>query len=822
MKIKKMLMVAIVAIVAIAAPLFSTKALAAEDDKIDEYTPVDITVPFTKVWDGGEGERPESVTVNLYRFREGDLYQGAEPFATAKVSGEEGWKYNFDLKDSESDPLFYRDADGNYHPYSFATEESPIPGFSDIARKNPELVLKIEKAGEHDDIWIKPSDANGFEINTKDTPMSFIAMKSGETLYIWTPEKLSLSEQIVMFEAVAKHPDFPTEWKDTTFLTGYGHYDKGGFATSADKVEFDDFSVWSFWARGTYVRSTTDQLSASITSVVDLTDVTVTVKWDDADDKDGIRPEKLELTLNGVPEGVEPTVAKDGSTWTYTWTGLPKTDADGAEIAYTVAEESVPEGYKADPATVAAGGTITNTHEPAPEPKPTPVPEPVDVTVTVKWDDADNKDGIRPEKLELTLNGVPEGTPTPDVEIAKDGNTWTYTWKGLPKTDADGKDIAYTATEAKIPDGYKADPATVAAGGIITNVHEPKPAPKPETVDVTATVKWDDANNRDGLRPQDLALTLNGLPKGTEAPKPEVKKDGNTWTYTWKGLPKTDADGKEISYTIAEEKVPSGYTADYASIKASGTITNTHKSESVNITVTVKWDDADNGDGLRPEDLALTLNGLPKGTDAPKPEVKKDGSTWTYTWTGLPKYAGGKEIAYTVSEAKVPAGYEAASTSAKSGGTITNAHKPEKTVVNVAAKWVDADDKEGIRPASIKVTLLADGKPAEGVNPIDLNEATGWKGAWENLPKYTKDGKEIAYTVQTAEIEGYTTSTKKAGTNGFEVTSTITGTVPTPDDGGKDAGFPIVPVIAVGVVAGIAVIAGAAVYLAKSGREERN
>ena len=920
MKIKKMLMVAIVAIVAIAAPLFSTKALAAEDDKIDEYTPVDITVPFTKVWDGGEGERPESVTVNLYRFREGDLYQGAEPFATAKVSGEEGWKYNFDLKDSESDPLFYRDADGNYHPYSFATEESPIPGFSDIARKNPELVLKIEKAGEHDDIWIKPSDANGFEINTKDTPMSFIAMKSGETLYIWTPEKLSLSEQIVMFEAVAKHPDFPTEWKDTTFLTGYGHYDKGGFATSADKVEFDDFSVWSFWARGTYVRSTTDQLSASITSVVDLTDVTVTVKWDDADNKDGIRPEKLELTLNGVPEGVEPTVAKDGSTWTYTWTGLPKTDADGAEIAYTVAEESVPEGYKADPATVAAGGTITNTHEPAPEPKPTPVPEPVDVTVIVKWDDADNKDGIRPEKLELTLNGVPEGTPTPDVEIAKDGNTWTYTWKGLPKTDADGKDIAYTATEAKIPDGYKADPATVAAGGIITNVHEPKPAPKPETVDVTATVKWDDANNRDGLRPQDLALTLNGLPKGTEAPKPEVKKDGNTWTYTWKGLPKTDADGKEIAYTIAEEKVPSGYTADYASIKAGGTITNTHKSESVNITVTVKWDDADNkdglrpkdlaltvnglpkgtdapkpevkkdggvwtytwtglpkfdggkeiaytvsegtvptgyevagapakvggtitnthkpgtvtvtvtvkwddadnGDGLRPEDLALTLNGLPKGTDAPKPEVKKDGSTWTYTWTGLPKYADGKEIAYTVSEAKVPAGYEAASTSAKSGGTITNAHKPEKTVVNVAAKWVDADDKEGIRPASIKVTLLADGKPAEGVNPIDLNEATGWKGAWENLPKYTKDGKEIAYTVQTAEIEGYTTSTKKAGTNGFEVTSTITGTVPTPDDGGKDAGFPIVPVIAAGVVAGIAVIAGAAVYLAKSGREERN
>ncbi|MBQ6522121.1 MAG: Cna B-type domain-containing protein, partial [Atopobiaceae bacterium] len=507
MKIKKMLMVAIVAIVAIAAPLFSTKALAAEDDKIDEYTPVDITVPFTKVWDGGEGERPESVTVNLYRFREGDLYQGAEPFATAKVSGEEGWKYDFDLKDSESDPLFYRDADGNYHPYSFATEESPIPGFTDIARKNPELVLKIEKAGEHDDIWIKPSDANGFEINTKDSPMSFIAMKSGETLYIWTPEKLSLSEQIVMFEAVAKHPDFPTEWKDATFLTGYGHYDAGGFAVSADKVEFDDFSVWSFWARGTYVRSTTDQLSASITSVVDLTDVTVTVRWDDADDADGLRPESLALTLTPSVEGSDASVEKDGSTWTYTWTRLPKTDPTGAEIAYTVSEESVPDGYTADPATVAAGGTIVNSNELKPEPGPEPVPEPVDVTVTVKWDDADNKDGIRPETLALTLSPNTEGV---EPTVAKDGNTWTYTWTGLPKTDADGKDIAYTATEAKIPDGYTADPATVAAGGTITNVHEPKPEPKPETVDVTATVKWDDASNRDALRPQDLVLTLKG------------------------------------------------------------------------------------------------------------------------------------------------------------------------------------------------------------------------------------------------------------------------------------------------------------------------
>ena len=539
------------------------------------------------------------------------------------------------------------------------------------------------------------------------------------------------------------------------------------------------------------------------------------MRWVAADDADGLRPESLALTLTPSVEGSDASVAKDGSTWTYTWTRLPKTDPTGAEIAYTVSEESVPDGYTADPATVAAGGTIVNSHELKPEPGPEPVPEPVDVTVTVKWDDADNKDGIRPEKLELTLNGVPEGTPTPDVEIAKDGNTWTYTWKGLPKTDADGKEIAYTIAEEKVPSGYTADYASIKAGGTITNTH------KSESVNITVTVKWDDADNKDGLRPKDLALTVNGLPKGTDAPKPEVKKDGGVWTYTWTGLPKFDG-GKEIAYTVSEGTVPTGYEVAGAPAKAGGTITNTHKPGTVTVTVTVKWDDADNGDGLRPEDLALTLNGLPKGTDAPKPEVKKDGSTWTYTWTGLPKYADGKEIAYTVSEAKVPAGYEVATTSAKSGGTITNAHKPEKTVVNVAAKRVDADNKEGIRPASIKVTLLADGKPAEGVNPIDLNEATGWKGAWENLPKYTKDGKEIAYTVQTAEIEGYTTSTKKAGTNGFEVTSTITGTVPTPDDGGKDAGFPIVPVIAVGVVAGIAVIAGAAVYLAKSGREERN
>ena len=73
---------------------------------------------------------------------------------------------------------------------------------------------------------------------------------------------------------------------------------------------------------------------------------------------------------------------------------------------------------------------------------------------------------------------------------------------------------------------------------------------------------------------------------------------------------------------------------------------------------------------------------------------------WTYVFENLPKYAAGNEITYTITEDVVD-GY----TTAIEGFGITNTYTPEKVNVSINKVWDDADNQDGIRPDSIKVTL---------------------------------------------------------------------------------------------------------------------
>lgn len=66
----------------------------------------------------------------------------------------------------------------------------------------------------------------------------------------------------------------------------------------------------------------------------------------------------------------------------------------------------------------------------------------------------------------------------------------------------------------------------------------------------------------------------------------------------------------------------------------------------------------------------------------------------------------------------------------------------EKAVEKV---WDDNNNKKGRRPESVTVELTADGVPTK-ISGV-LNQANNWKGIFENLPKYTNQGKEITYSV---------------------------------------------------------------------------
>ena len=95
-------------------------------------------------------------------------------------------------------------------------------------------------------------------------------------------------------------------------------------------------------------------------------------------------------------------------------------------------------------------------------------------------------------------------------------------------------------------------------------------------------------------------------------------------------------------------------------------------------------------------------------------------------------------------------GYETTTSPISNGViTITNTHKPETTSVTVNKDLVDDDNKDGIRPAKITVTLQSNGSTYG--SPVDISSP--WSYTWSNLPVYDK-GTKGNYTVKEDSITG--------------------------------------------------------------------
>lgn len=403
----------------------------------------------------------------------------------------------------------------------------------------------------------------------------------------------------------------------------------------------------------------------------------VTKEWNDADNQDGIRPDSImvQLYANGQEVGEAVELNAEGN-WAHAWEGLDKY-ADGKEIAYTVKEVEVPDGYVSD----VDGLTITNTH----------TPEVTSVYVTKEWDDADNQDEIRPDSVTVRLmaNGKAVGEP---VELSEKYQ-WTWSWQELPKHE-NGEEIVYTVVEDPV-EGYTA--SYDAKTGVLTNSHTPA-EPEPETIDKTVTKVWDDANNQDGIRPDSVKVQL--LADGKAVGQPVELTEKGQWTYTWTGLLKEE-NGKAIVYTF-EEAAVEGYTAAYEGDK----IVNTHTPDAVNVTVVKKWVDGDSKD--RPTEITVQLyaDGVALGDPV---KVTKDGG-WSYVWKNLPANAGGKAITYTVKELNVPAAYNA--TYSKDTLTITNTLKDIPKSGDSANLWLYGGIM-AVCAAAVVVLLLTKKKRGE-------------------------------------------------------------------------------------------------------------
>ena len=458
-------------------------------------------------------------------------------------------------------------------------------------------------------------------------------------------------------------------------------------------------------------------------------DVTINVNknWQDNDNQDGKRPEKItvELYRNNENEPIKTVTIDASSDWKYVFSKLPKYDEDKNEITYRVVEETVPE-YDTEYEISDNGVEIYNHH----------TPEKVSVEGSKTWNDEENQDGKRPSSITVRL--FADGTEvTSKIVTANDNWSWSFT--GLDKYNS-GTEIVYTISEDTV-----ADYTTVVDGYNITNTHTP------EKISISGSKTWDDADNQDGKRPESITVRL--FADGTEVTSKTVTANDN-WSWSFTGLDKYNS-GTEIVYTISEDTV-----ADYTTVVDGYNITNTHTPEKTTITGSKTWDDADNQDGKRPSSITVRL--LADGRVVSHKKItEKD--NWSWNFEDLPVYEKGEKITYTIKEDSVE-NYE----TKLDGYNIINTHKTETTSVSGTKTWNDNNNQDGVRPDSITVELLktVNGTTTSmGENYKQVLTGNKLDYSWSNLPVY-EAGKRITYTVkETGEKDG-----KIVGKNGEKYT----------------------------------------------------
>jgi hypothetical protein len=308
-------------------------------------------------------------------------------------------------------------------------------------------------------------------------------------------------------------------------------------------------------------------------------------------------------------------------------------------------------------------------------------------------------------------------------QVVKNTQVTTDTTGAAPDTTQSAEEPA-DATEPDAPaENTKVEPTTE------------------ENTTLTVSIGWNDQNNNDGVRPASVQVQLYANDAAVGEPV------SVTDTYTYADLP-LSKDGEKLSYTVKATDPGNGYALSYETKDNAVYITGTRETTKTFITVTNKWDDKDNRDGLRPASVKVQL--YADGTATGDPVAVTD----SYTFSGLAAYTGGQEIKYTVKALDLPTGYTTAYAYQDGNVTMTNSYQAATTSVGVQASWVDNSNAKKARPSSITVQLYANGEKYGSA--VQITSGMSWKYTFTDLPK-NKDGKAITYSVQQTSVKNYVT-----------------------------------------------------------------
>lgn len=480
-----------------------------------------------------------------------------------------------------------------------------------------------------------------------------------------------------------------------------------------------------------------------------------------------------------------------------------------------------------------------------------------DIAFTIQWADEHNNDGLRPDAVTLTLyaNGQPvannpmhnSGTGLVSVsegmcKVSENGDAWTYIFEDYQKYNA-GRAVEYTVGISNV-DGYT---KTYTNGGTTSDKIGVIMKHDVELDNVPITIIWDDEQNRDGQRPDDVTITLTAY-------------QWNNWTYRWEDVEVStatvtgNATALKWFYTFPNMKVRNGgqdiiYKAsvtsnlnahlpaganEYFWVGNQQEITISHNQNLTTVPVTVQWDDRNNNDSIRPSSIILQLyaDGVAVNDSMYTKILEGDMSsnTWTYVFENMPRYKAGdsgKEILYTVevkeavkdsiygTYVSMANGQEeiltryTASYVDKNNQTVTDlaqsakpwvqlSHDTDQSTVYVYVDWQDSQNRDGQRPKSVTVDFY---KQVDGTETklttytITPDKGGSWSYKVTELPIF-ENGHEIKYFADISEDvraelakSGYTVSTQDAKVilTYHSETGTVSGVVHWDDNNNNDS-----------------------------------
>ncbi len=429
---------------------------------------------------------------------------------------------------------------------------------------------------------------------------------------------------------------------------------------------------------------------------------------------------------------------------------VPTYDDNGAAYAYSVAE--VVNGEEKTSGTVTLGDndfnvsvsgfTVTNTIE----------QEYISVSGGKTWNIA-GYEGTPTATITLYADNVEVDTTTITYSAT------AYSFNNLPKyaLDTDGHEIVYTVAETATGDASIVGSQN---GNNFTNTLT-------GTVDITVKKIWDDDDNAAGTRPDSVTLVLTGngqtysktfeavlVPAVEDDPETtEVDESADayyTWegvdlTHTFTGLPKYNASGAEIDYTLSEQGAIDGKLiindGTYYAVSIEGyTVTNTLNGGETTITVVKNWVD-DKSDETREASTTITVTG--------------GGETYIFTTSAnasetftVPLYANGSLITYTASEGAIT-GYNGGSPASPvwDGNTVTFTNVIDQAYVSVPVVKTWEGGSADYRPG-LTFTLKDGSTTVATKTGADLVDGAL---SFTGLPKYDLSNggcRVITYTVE--------------------------------------------------------------------------